>query len=145
MSQTTAKPLGFKTFFVLQLILMLGGMGAAASDAVELYRCTRDGRVEFRQTACPDGQQELTEVIEQSGGISPIEPTLRLEQPAPEKSKSGIETRRPRASEERCWKTRQRLEWVERRLRAGYKPSQYEGLHRKQSEYEEYLRRFCRD
>jgi len=121
----------------------VGGPGAAV--AVELYRCTRDGVVEFRQTACPDGEQAITEVTEQSGGIAPVEPTLRLQPPASRQDTTEDETPQSRAVDERCWKTRQRLEQVERRLRAGYKPSQYEGLHRKQREYDDYLKRFCRD
>jgi len=129
----------------LMLILAGADVVTPPSDAVELYRCTRNGVTEFRQTACPDGEQAITEVIEQSSGISPIEPGLRLQQPTPEKPHSVKKKPSTEAAEERCWKTRQRLDWVERRLRAGYKPSQYEGLHRKQREYGEYLKRFCRD
>jgi hypothetical protein len=143
MRQIDVNSLVQKRFFLLGPVLMLGAMAATVSEGVELYRCTRDGRVEFRQTACPDGEQTLTEVVDQSAGISPIEPALRLESTTPEEPSSVLETRQPRASEERCWKTRQRLEWVERRLRAGYKPSQYDGLHRKQAEYQDYLKRFC--
>jgi len=38
----------------------------------------------------------------------------------------------------------QRLEKVDQQLRGGYRPVQYNGLHRKQERYEDYLRRFCR-
>lgn len=131
-------------FFLCGLVLFGTGILTTVSHAVELYRCTRNGKVEFRQTACPDGEQAITEVIDQSGGISPIEPGLRLDHPTPEKPHSVREKTESKATEERCWKTRQRLEWVERRLRAGYKPSQSEGLHRKQTEYDEYLKRFCK-
>ncbi|MGD8588710.1 MAG: hypothetical protein PVG22_07730 [Chromatiales bacterium] len=144
MQLETANLLWLKIFFLIRMILIGTGVGVTAADAVELYRCTRNGMVEFRQTACPDGEQAITEVIEQSGGISPIEPALRLEPATPHKPHTGHATGQPQAAQERCWKTRQRLEWVERQLRAGYKPSQYEGLHRKQSQYEDYLRRFCR-
>jgi hypothetical protein len=117
-------------------------------QALELYRCTRDGVVEFRQTACAEGEQEITEVIEQSAGITPAEPGLRLERETrrnkPEKSRRRDARQSPAVSE-RCWKTEKRLETVQRRLRAGYKASQYDGLHRKQSQYEEYLRMFCAD
>jgi hypothetical protein len=126
-------------------VFFIGTVGVAyVSEAVELYRCTRNGMIEFRQTACPDGEQAITKVTEQSGGISPIEPGLRLEATTSEQPDSKQQTKQTTAVDERCWKTRQRLDWVERRLRAGYKPSQYEGLHRKQAEYDEYLKRFCK-
>ncbi len=129
----------------LLLWLIAGWFAASGSQALELYRCTRNGVVEFRQTACPEGEQALTEVIEQSKGISPVEPGLRLVEPKHETPPSAGKAQQPQAGNERCWKTEQRLDWVERRLRAGYKPSQYEGLHRKQAEYEEFLKRFCAD
>jgi hypothetical protein len=125
--------------------LFVGWFVVSGSQALELYRCTRNGVVEFRQTACPEGEQAITEVLEQSKGISPIEPALRLPAPKLERSQPSETGKKPQATNERCWKTQKRLEEVERRLRAGYKPSQYEGLHRKQVEYEEYLKRFCTD
>ena len=114
-------------------------------EAVEFYRCTEDGRVEFRQTPCPAGEQSKTRVEEQSGGMTPVEPALRLEPvkqtahtaPAPAPATGQI-------NEERCWKTEMRLQRIEQRLRAGYKASQYAKLHRSQEEYEAYLKRFCR-
>jgi hypothetical protein len=131
-------------FFLLG-VFFIGTVGVTyVGEAVELYRCTRNGMIEFRQTACPDGEQAITEVTEQSGGISPIEPGLRLEPTTSEQPDSKQQTKQTTAVDERCWKTRQRLDWVERRLRAGYKPSQYEGLHRKQAEYDDYLKRFCK-
>jgi hypothetical protein len=117
---------------------------ASGAAAVELYRCTRDGAVEFRQTACPEGEQAITQVIDRNKGITPAEPGLRLIERQQEAPKPPVGVKQTqRATSERCWKTAKRLESVERRLRAGYKPSQYDGLHRKQTEYEEYLRLFC--
>ncbi|MDJ0806365.1 MAG: thioredoxin [Gammaproteobacteria bacterium] len=112
--------------------------------SVELYRCTLNGRVEFRQTACPAGKQEKTEVVEQSGGMTPVVPTLRLE-PLQEKRRTGRtpQVRSSKINEERCWKTEKRLERIEQRLRTGYKASQFGKLHRAQDEYEDYLERFC--
>lgn len=144
MRKIIANSLWSNKYFLLCWVLLAGFIVSTAGEAVELYRCLRDGAVEFRQTACEDGEQSVTEVIEQSGGISPVEPALRLEKVSPQKTGSAGDPDRSTAVNERCWKTRQRLEWVERRLRAGYKPSQSEGLHRKQREYDDYLKRFCR-
>jgi hypothetical protein len=130
---------------ILLCLLLAVGQGSEVR-ALELYRCTHNGAVEFRQTACPEGHEEKTEVIEQSHGISPIEPSLRLKD-APKQAtvRPSKSLDKPSTETERCWKARQRLEGVERRLRAGYKASQYNGLHHKQAYYEEYLERFCMD
>ncbi|MEN8179950.1 MAG: thioredoxin [Pseudomonadota bacterium] len=130
----------------LFLMLLAGLLVGVSSTAwsVEFYRCTLNGRVEFRQTPCTAGEQEKTQVVEQSSGMTPVEPALRLA-PAKakrQKSKPVRETKR-KPNEERCWKIEKRLERVEQRLRGGYKASQYGKLHRTQDEYEDYLKRFC--
>jgi hypothetical protein len=116
---------------------------AFALSGVELYRCNHNGEVEFRQTPCPEGEQTLTEVTEQSRGMTPVEPALRLQKRSPRKGAKSKPSKRDNT--ERCWKTERRLEKVERRLRGGYKASQYDALHEKQEEYSAYLKRFCND
>ncbi len=112
--------------------------------ALELYRCTLNGNVEFRQTPCQAGEQEKTQVIEQSSGMTPSKPAMRLvKEPVKPRKNSSTHPAKKRVDEERCWKTEKKLEKVEQTLRGGYKASQYQRLHRKQDEYEEYLRLFC--
>ena len=114
-----------------------------AAGGVTLYRCVVGGTVEFRQTACPQGDEGKIHITDHSRGITPSEPGLRLkemtEKRAPQSSTVGKKEYR-----ERCWKKRRRLEQVERKLRAGYKASEYERLHQRQARYEDYIREFCR-
>ncbi|MEN8166378.1 MAG: hypothetical protein ABFR65_02750 [Pseudomonadota bacterium] len=113
-------------------------------QAVELYRCTLNGKVEFRQTACPAGEQEKTRIIDRSSGMTPSKPAVRLlKEPVKPRKNRSTQPAKSWVDEERCWKTEKRLEKVEQTLRGGYKASQYQRLHRKQAEYEEYLRLFC--
>ncbi len=115
----------------------------SAGDGTTFYRCTIEGRVEFRQTACEAGEETVQQVVNGSSGIYPAEPALRLKTPS-EKADT-ISSKRTRETDEKaCWKRRQQLEQVERRLRAGYRPSQYQRLHERQREYESYLRSYCR-
>jgi hypothetical protein len=113
------------------------------ASAVTLYRCEKNGVTEFRQTACPAGQERRIHVINSSSGLRPSEPGLRLKKMSEKTDKSS--RKQPKAASEKpCWRKRQQLDRVERRLRAGYKASEYQRLHDRQREYEAYLRRFCR-
>jgi hypothetical protein len=115
---------------------------AAMAQDVGIYRCNVDGAIEFRQTACEQGQENLQHVSNTSSGLTPSEPGLRLKKIS-EKAYT-ISSAKPRqASEMQCWKKRQRLQRVERRLRTGYRASEYQRLHDRRREYEDYLRRFC--
>jgi hypothetical protein len=127
------------------LFLLLLGSSSGLPAGVEVYRCTLNGETEFRQTPCPEGEQQLTEVVQQSSGMTPVQPALRLQRKAPAKKKTPkiIEKSETRGDRERCWKFHKKLDRVERRLRAGYKASQYQQLHDRQQEYEDYLRLFC--
>lgn len=111
-------------------------------SAATLYRCDENGVVEFRSTACAAGEGRRIQVKNNSSGVTPSEPGLRL------KNASEISDRKSRkgptvSSEKQCWAKRRQLDRVERRLRAGYKASEYQRLHDRQREYEDYLRRFC--
>jgi hypothetical protein len=108
-----------------------------------LYRCDTGGVIEFRQTACEQGDESVTTIHDSSNGMTPSEPGLRLKKPS-EKTDTVAPVRIPSEVEERCWRARMRLERVERRLRSGYRASQYRWLHDRQDAYESYIRRFCR-
>ena len=137
---TFAGRIGFS--FLLIAVLQIGCPVLATAD-MSLYRCNVDGRIEFRQTACESGDQSTLQVVEHSSGMTPAEPGLRLKKPS-EKTDTVQKPSKNDASEQQCWRKRQQLEKVERQLRGGYKPSQYQRLHDRQDEYESYLRRFCR-
>ncbi|MCU7842533.1 MAG: hypothetical protein KZQ93_01690 [Candidatus Thiodiazotropha sp. (ex Monitilora ramsayi)] len=130
-------------FLLLLLFLLLPGCRQVMAGDVMLYRCTVDGVVEFRQTACLKGGEGKIHIKDHSKGITPSAPGLRLKKVS-EKSDAKPLSKNNGASEERCWKKRRQLERVERKLRAGYKPSQYERLHERQETYESYIRKFCR-
>jgi hypothetical protein len=115
----------------------------AQAAGVALYRCDVGGVLEFRQTACEQGDESTIHVNDSSRGMTPSEPGLRLKK-ASEKSDIVSRQREMPAVEARCWKKRTQLDRVERRLRSGYKPSQYQRLHQRQDEYEAYIRHFCR-
>ena len=133
---------------ILGLCCLIGcGAFPPASWGVELYRCSLDGQVEFRQTPCAEGSQTVTRVIEQSRGMTPAKPAVRLQEKPrkPHKPAKSAESAQRKAMDEKdCWKMEKKLGKIEQRLRAGYRASQYQELHRKQDEYEEYLRQFCR-
>ena len=115
-----------------------------ATAGTALYRCDDGGRIEFRQTACERGDESVTVVTDGSKGMTPSEPGLRLKKPS-EKTDTVVHTEKAReVAEKRCWRKRMQLERVERKLRAGYKPSQYQRLHERQDAFTDYIRRFCR-
>ncbi len=127
----------------LFLLLFLIDFHGAMARGVTLYRCEVDGNVEFRQTACETGDETLHNVTNSSSGLTPSEPGVRLKKPS-EKTDTVTGKEIPQGGDRSCWTKRQRLERVERRLRAGYRASEYQRLHDRQREYEDYIRRFCR-
>jgi hypothetical protein len=120
---------------------VLAGM-TLMSQSVSLYRCDKNGAIEFRQTACEAGRQRSVQVVNESGGLTPSTPALRVVE-VPERVAESARQRTTRLREARCWKKRRQLDRVERKLRTGYKASEYQPLHDRQREYEDFLRRFC--
>ncbi len=113
------------------------------AGAQKVYRCNINGKIEFRQVACETGDETELYVTDQNGGLTPSEPGLRLRKRVKKTDK--ISRRKPNgASEKQCWNKQQKLERVERRLRSGYRASQYQSLHDRQREYEDFIQRFCR-
>ncbi len=133
-------PLGL--LLVVITLCFICGSEPMAGDTTH-YRCVIDGVVEFRQTACPQGNGDKIHITDHSRGITPSEPGLRFKEMT-EKRATQSSSRRNKDYGERCWKKRRQLERVERRLRAGYKASEYERLHQRQARYEDYIREFCR-
>ncbi|MBL3590982.1 MAG: hypothetical protein JMN24_14470 [gamma proteobacterium endosymbiont of Lamellibrachia anaximandri] len=142
-----------KTVFGVLLGLTLAGsvgqFGAASSGGVTVYRCQLpEGDVTFQQVPCVSGEQQKTRIVNRSAGLSPAKPGLRLQRTKQKKaSKRRVKATKPRkkrSEEKSCWAKRKKLEKVEKRLRAGYKASQSDKLHRQQADYEDYLKQFCR-
>lgn len=128
------------------LRFLLCGLLASQSLAafgVSLYRCDKNNVIEFRQTPCRGGEGRRVHVINNSNGLTPSEPGLHLKIPSEKADRVSPKVHKA-SSDKRCWRKRQQLERVERKLRAGYKASEYQPLHDRQREYEDYLRRFCR-
>ncbi|MCU7916073.1 MAG: thioredoxin [Candidatus Thiodiazotropha sp. (ex Gloverina cf. vestifex)] len=128
---------------LLILFMIPTGYRQALAEDIQLYRCVIDGATEFRQTACIEGDESMIRVTDHSRGMTPSVPGLRLKKVS-EKTDRKPKKDNKRAIDERCWKKRRQLERVERKLRAGYKPSEYERLHERQETYASYIRKFCR-
>lgn len=127
---------------IVLTLCFISGSESLAEGATH-YRCVLDGKVEFRQTACPQGSGGKIHITDHSRGITPSEPGLRFKQMT-EQGKTQSSSERKKDNRERCWKKRRQLERVERKLRAGYKASERDRLHQRQTTYESYIREFCR-
>jgi hypothetical protein len=130
--------LSFLSLLLLQLICR-----PLLADGVQLYRCDMDGEIEFRQTACEQGDESITHLVDSNRGMTPSVPGLRLKKSS-EKTDTVLQTDNQSKLQARCWRKRRQLERVERHLRSGYKPSQSQRLHDRQDDYEAYIRHFCR-
>ncbi|EGV52720.1 thioredoxin [Candidatus Endoriftia persephone str. Guaymas] len=134
---------------VLGVGLCVGWIGVPVTAAADesIYRCTMaDGAVEFRQRPCQQGVQSETRVVEQTRGFeAPAQrpAAAKKRKLRRKKSNAGAAERARKRQQERCFRTEQKLQRVENRLRAGYKASHSARLHQRQDEYEDYLSRFC--
>ncbi len=112
------------------------------ADTTRIYRCEVDsGRVEFRQMPCRTGDQEILELEDVKMGWDAPVPKVEIKA-----KKSANKTRPARAkkvSAQSCFKKRQSLESVNRKLRRGYKAGQGVELRHRRRQYEDYLSRFC--
>jgi hypothetical protein len=126
-----------KVQIVLFLLTSLFYSPAAPAQGLNHYPCDINGESKFRQAACeprldlshacsPDCMNAygLVSTSEQADVVSRAKPR--------------------RSSERQCWKKRQSLQRVQRKLRTGYRASEYQRLHDRRRSYEDYLRRFCR-
>jgi hypothetical protein len=133
---------------------LVPGSGAVAQSQV--YRCTApDGSIEFRQRRCDeDDSARRLEIEDTRTGWTPpagSQPRSSGQSPDQTRGQRPKQTRKAPAARDReadyadrCWNKRQQLERVNAQLRAGYKPEQGVKLRRRRSEYEAYLRRYCR-
>lgn len=130
------------------LLLVAGSLSADTS----VYRCdTPDGVIEFSQLPCAEGanEQEIFIQDRKTGWVPNDTPSRRTTKktgkPRNRKRKpAGADRAAAQARrEERCWKKRQLLEGVNRKLRRGYKAGQGVKLRDRRRDFEAYIRKFC--
>jgi len=122
-------------------------MGFPATAGVSLFRCIDDEQhVTFSQTACYSGRVERLEVkVQNSGWIKPKHHRSKSKprRQEPENLTISHDNKISRLQRERCWRTEQKIERIQRQLRQGYRRDQGERLRLQRREHEAYLGRFC--
>ncbi|MCF7993121.1 MAG: DUF4124 domain-containing protein [Thiohalocapsa sp.] len=127
-------------------MLLLAAPAAAES---KIYRCTgADGEIEFRQYACHgrDTSAEMDAHAPAVGWTPPagdawLKERLR-DEPASKRRAPPKSTKDKYA--DRCWAKHQQIERINKKLRAGYKPPEGNRLRSRRTEYEAYVKRYCR-
>ena len=115
----------------------------------DVYRCVSGGgHLSYQQTPCSSGSEPM-HLRDRPSGWSTLRPgerallnSYRKDETARRRELSPRPKQRPEESES-CWKKRKQLEAVRARLHRGYKLKEADDLHRKQNNYEDYLRQFC--
>ncbi len=125
---------------------------AGQSAPTTVYRCPgEDGTVEFRQVRCDGESYETVTITDHKVGWEAVgtkAPARAAKKKKKRKKRAPASSAAVKASQaagkERCFRTRQRLDRVEWRLRKGYKAGQGDKLRRQRREYGAFLREFCR-
>ncbi len=141
-----SRPIRRRRLLPLLLPALLCLPCAGFADSTRVYRCTGEhGQVEFRQRPCIDGSQQELEIEDIEVGWEA--PAAKVEvKKRPRKTttkKSGTSSANNKKREEKCLKTEQKLENINRKLRRGYKAGKGADLRHKRRQYEEYLDRLC--
>lgn len=149
----SGRPIGRRKPFApwwhgLLLAALFGLSGAGSADSTRVYRCTgEDGQVEFRQGPCVEGLQQELEIEDVEVGweapAATVERNGRPRKTAAKKNRISSSRTDQKKREEKCLKTEQRLENINRKLRRGYKAGKGADLRHKRRQYEEYLDRLC--
>jgi len=122
---------------------------SAPRARTDVHRCVlEDGHISYQQIPCSDKSKPM-ELKDHRSGWSSLRPgeldllnnyrskdAMRYRQPSGQPKKPARQT-------EACWNKRRQLEAVRSRLRRGYKLKESDELHRKQDNYEDYLRQYC--
>lgn len=114
-----------------------------------VYRCVdAGGAVSYQQIAC-SAESKPMQISDRPSGWSALRPGERALLKS-YRDNEGARRREPRPSPAKpatvskaCWKKRKQLDAVRNRLHRGYRLKEADELHRKRSEYEDYLRQFC--
>lgn len=131
----------------LLLVTWTGFTTTCLAESTKVFRCTReDGHMEFRQIPCREGSQQELEIEDVMVGWEAPAATVELskKRAKPKSRKTSASSRRNKEKQAKdCFKTEQRLENVNRKLRRGYKAGQGSDLRHQRRQYEAYLGRFC--
>lgn len=100
--------------------------------------------MEFRQGPCIKGTQKELEIVDVKVGWEAPSATVKISK----KKRKSKTKRRSNSSHkdkmaQKCFRTEQKLESVNRNLRRGYKAGKGADLRHKRRQYEAYLSRFC--
>ncbi|MCG6866246.1 MAG: DUF4124 domain-containing protein [Thiogranum sp.] len=136
------------TFSAISSVVLVVFISAPQAQA-DVYRCVSGGgHVSYQQTPCSSDSKPM-HLKDRRSGWSALRPgerallnSYRNEAAARRRELSARPKRRAEESKS-CWKRRKQLEAVRSRLHRGYKLKEADELHRKQNNYEDYLRRFC--
>jgi len=141
----TMRAFGFSSVSSVFLLVFISVPRAHAG----VYRCVSSGgHLSYQQIPCSSGSKPMHLKDRRSGWttLRPGERALlnsyRNEEATRRRELSARPKRRAEESKP-CWKKRKQLEAVRSRLHRGYKLREADELHRKQNNYEDYLRRFC--
>ncbi|OOZ37126.1 hypothetical protein [Solemya velesiana gill symbiont] len=137
----------FKLPGVIGVVLWIIGFSTTCFSADKVYRCqSGEWGVVFQQSPCADSSVEPIELNPQV--VDWIESPETGQ--STEKEGSARKRTRPKArpgkrtaTEQQCWRNRQKLERIQWKLRKGYKPAEGERLKQKCQELEAYARKFC--
>ena len=133
---------------IAALMVCLAAPSHVLAEA-SIYRCVAaDGSIEFRQHQCH--QSDRSSEIEIEDNLTGWTPPSGETSAKPARSATKKKKARPEVEEpqdkyaDRCWNKRQQLERVNTQLRTGYTAAQGVKLRRRRTEYEAYIRHYCR-
>ena len=135
-------------FSVISSVVLVVFVSVPRAQA-DVYRCVSGGgHVSYQQTRCSSESKPMHLKDRRSGwsGLRPGERALLNSYRNEEAARRRELPAQPKGRTEQsksCWKKRKQLEAVRSRLHRGYKLKEADELHRKQNNYEDYLRQFC--
>lgn len=136
------------TCLALSAVFLVAPFSAACARA-KVYRCMLPGgQVSYQQFPCHSDDTPI-KLKDRRSGWSPLRPGERALLDSYRKEAAERHRKRPAAQKKApkespaCWKRRKQLEAVRAKLRRGYTLDESDKLHRKRSNYADYLRQFC--
>lgn len=129
--------------YLLTLLCALLTVPMAGAQTTKVFRCVGEfGRIEFRQGPCITGTQEELLLKDEPVGWEAPKHKVTIKRKPTNSPKRVIKS--SGKSAQQCFKTEQRLETVNRKLRRGYKAGKGADLRHKRRQYEAYLSQFCK-
>ena len=129
--------------------IFLGVLSFGSPALAAVYRCVRaSGDVSYQQMRCSYASKPM-KLEDRASGWSALRPGERAllksyrDRDGKRHRKPAASASKPATAAKACWKKRKQLDAVRNRLHRGYRLKEADELHRKQNEYEDYLRQFC--